>query len=377
MIKLKKSILNDYVYWVLAPHLITEDPDLNYYYDFDQSISEYTKVFDELKLTWQWQPIRLDNYKEIIYKIASSQNGKLPFVINLCDGDELNGVPGLSIIHELERYQILYTGADALFYEITTSKIPMKKAFDFHGVPTPIWEVISNKRKTSAAIFNKLGSSIILKPAVSGGSMGISIKNVVQSNEELERRVHEMRKGYHGWNLSAQGIIAEQYISGREFTTFVCGSYLNKENLKFYAPVERIFHESLTSTEKFLSFDRLWETYYEEPPMPDEGFFFQYAPVNSELKEALCQISLDAYVAVGGTGYGRLDIRMDESTGKLYVLEVNAQCGISEDENFTSIGAILKFSDESFTDLIKDIIVDTLIHKQIKRPSQKVNVAAL
>ncbi len=39
-------------------------------------------------------------------------------------------------------------------------------------------------------------------------------------------------------------------------------------------------------------------------------------------------------------GYGRLDIRMDRQTGKMYVLEVNAQCGLSEDEDYTSIGAI-------------------------------------
>ena len=28
--------------WVLAPHLITDDANIDYYYDFSQSIAEYT-----------------------------------------------------------------------------------------------------------------------------------------------------------------------------------------------------------------------------------------------------------------------------------------------------------------------------------------------
>jgi D-alanine-D-alanine ligase len=51
---------------------------------------------------------------------------------------------------------------------------------------------------------------------------------------------------------------------------------------------------------------------------------------------------------------------MDKATGKLYVLEVNAQCGISEDENFTSIGAILRFANVSFTELVVQIINNAL-----------------
>ena len=51
-----------------------------------------------------------------------------------------------------------------------------------------------------------------------------------------------------------------------------------------------------------------------------------------------------AYAAVGGRGYGRVDLRQDRVTGEIVVLEVNAQCGISEDEAYTSIGAILRFA---------------------------------
>jgi D-alanine-D-alanine ligase len=71
-------------------------------------------------------------------------------------------------------------------------------------------------------------------------------------------------------------------------------------------------------------------------------------------------VSLQAYHAVQGKGYTRADIRRDKATGQLYVLEVNAQCGLSEDENYTSIGAILRVNQTPFAQLIAEIILDAL-----------------
>jgi D-alanine-D-alanine ligase len=73
---------------------------------------------------------------------------------------------------------------------------------------------------------------------------------------------------------------------------------------------------------------------------------------------------MDAYISTGGTGYTRIDIRMNQSTNKLYVLEVNAQCGLSEDEDYTSIGAILRMSGISFTELVVEIINDAFRRKE-------------
>jgi D-alanine-D-alanine ligase len=108
-------LLKPYIIWVLAPHLETEDPNLQHYYDFTQSIKEYTKVFSELKADWKWQPVTMDNFRSVIRSIAESQNGKTPLVLNLCDGDEVNGTPGVSVIHELEKQGLIYTGSDARF----------------------------------------------------------------------------------------------------------------------------------------------------------------------------------------------------------------------------------------------------------------------
>ncbi len=353
-------LLKPYVIWVLAPHLESEDPHLNYYYDFTQSIAEYKKVFEELKAEWKWQPVTINNFKEVIRTIAESKNGKTPLIFNLCDGDEVNGTPGVSVIHEIEKYGLIYTGSDAHFYNITTSKIPMKKAFDKAGVSSANWRVITDKKGSTKGIAKRVGTPIIIKPAVSGGSMGVSVKNVVHTEEELAARVEEIKKGYRGWNLLADGLFVEQFITGPEYTTFITGSADDPDNCVVYEPVKRIFHESLPESEKFLSFDRLWEIYEDEKPMPGNGNFYEYGPAEPELISALKKLSLDAYKACGGKGYTRIDIRQDAATGKLYMLEANAQCGLSEDENYTSIGAILKVSNVSFTEVITEILRDAL-----------------
>jgi D-alanine-D-alanine ligase len=359
-------LLKPYKVWVLAPFLESSDPNIQHYYDFTQSVAEYTKVFEELKVDWKWQPVTMDNYKKIIQLISTSANGKTPLVLNLCDGDEVNGTPGVSVIYELEKYGLLYTGSDDHFYNVTTSKIPMKKAFDKAEVPTANWRVVSGSKGSIRGICKRVGTPIIIKPAVSGGSMGVSVKNVVHTEEELSKRLEELNNGYHGWNLLADGIFAEQYIAGPEFTTFITGSSDDPDNCIVYEPVERVFHPSLPDTEKFLSFGRLWEIYDDETPMPGNENFYEYKAVDQTLISTLKQLSFDAYKACGGKGYARLDIRRDAVTGKFYMLEVNAQCGLSEDENYTSIGAILKVSAKSFTDIVAEILNDALRRKATK-----------
>ena len=354
--------------WVLAPLLETNDANIDYYYDFSQSVAEYEKTFNELGIEWKWQPVTIKNYSAIIEKISAEKEfgNKTPVVFNLCDGDEINGTPGISVVRLLEEKGLIYTGADEYFYNITTSKIPMKRAFDKAKVPSAKWKAIRDKDQNLKNIFDNLGSPVIVKPSISGGSMGVGIKNVVHDHAELQEQVNKMFEGYRGWDLAADGLIAEAFITGPEFTVLISGSYNNPKDAKIYTPVERVFHSSLPEQEKFLSFDRLWEIYEEETPMPDEGNFYEYDLPDALLIDEIKKISWDAYVATKGSGYTRVDVRMDKNTNQLFVLEVNAQCGLSEDEDFTSIGAILRFSENTFTELVAEIINDAFTRRSAK-----------
>jgi D-alanine-D-alanine ligase len=349
--------------WVISPFIQSADENIDYYYDFTQSIEEYIRVFNTLELDWVWQPVSMDNFENtisIIEQIAIKEN-VIPIILNLCDGDEINGTPGVSVILELEKRNIIYTGANEYFYNITTSKIPMKKAFDKMLVPNASWISLHNKNVSFDEIKKITGLPFIVKPAVSGGSMGVGIKNVIETEQEFNAVINSLFDGYHGWNLTIDGLIAEQFIAGPEFTVFIIGSYNRPEDAVIFTPVERVFHDSLPEKERFLSFDRLWEIYETESAMPESANFYEYAIPDSSLIEKIKRVSWAAHTSNNGVGYSRVDLRINKTDNKILILEVNAQCGISEDENYTSIGAILKASDVSFVEIINHILIDGVI----------------
>jgi len=50
----------------------------------------------------------------------------------------------------------------------------------------------------------------------------------------------------------------------------------------------------------------------------------------------------------------------------MYVLEVNAQCGLSEDENYTSIGAMVRLGQDRFSDML-GAIIENALQTKLKR----------
>ncbi len=361
---------------VLAPEVHTADNTIEYYYDFSQSIDEFTRAFNALTIDWLWQPVTVQNFRNIIDAVAIQYNNRKLVIFNLCDGDEINAVPGVSVIDYLEEKKLTYTGADRGFYEMTTSKIIMKEAFEKAGVSTSPWFPITQPGFRLNGEFHALPKPILVKPAVSAGSIGLGTRNVVHTERELKTLVKDLYKGCHGWELAAGGFVAESFIKGREFTVFLIGP---AQKPFVYPPVERVFNKSLPELEKFLSFDRLWEFYEAEKPIGDYEDFYNYFPVESLLAREVMALSKEAYRAVGGVGYARIDLRMNDSTGQLYVLEVNSQCGLSEDENYTSIGAILRFANESYHRMLQRVIDDALAktkqRKVVKRLKKEQSLA--
>jgi D-alanine-D-alanine ligase len=339
------------------------DSEIGYYYDFDQSHDEYFRCFSEIGFEWKWKYITQGSYVDQLKFIKAESFPKEPLIINLCDGDEVNGAPGIEVIKELKNQGLIFTGADEYFYEITTSKIPMKKIFNEFGINTPEWDIVSSSGDNLSDIFKRLSSPLILKPAVSGGSMGLGIKNVVSNEDDAKLVLEQLQSGYKGWKLDIDGFILEEFIPGKEFTSLLTGSYNQPYCIKTYSPVERVFNQKIPATERILSYDRLWETYEEETELDQGEFLFNYFPCDPDLSEKINNLSLDVFQCLKGTGYTRIDIRQHEKNGMLYVLEANAQCGLSEDENYTSIGAILRISGISFSELITEIILDALRKK--------------
>ena len=97
-----------------------------------------------------------------------------------------------------------------------------------------------------------------------------------------------------------------------------------------YLPVEAVFNKALSNDDKILDFKSYWAGYDETGAMPNpDDCHVKWRAAPEEIRQTLVNLCRDAYLACGGTGYGRVDIRsnltdVNDPNFKVYALEVNA-----------------------------------------------------
>ncbi|MEG4074065.1 ATP-grasp domain-containing protein [Microcoleus sp. Pol14C2] len=358
--------------WVFIPYCIKGQELSSEEYDNPATHQELADVFAELCLKWKWQPITLENMHTVIEEVAASSKEYIPLVLNFCAGDEDPNYPGTCVIKLLEAKGILFTGADSTFDYLCSSKLRMKRAFVETDVATAPYEVIADPSHVQG-VCERLGTPLIVKPAMSMGSRGLSLQSVVESDEQVSKQVQWLLQGQHDMQFPLDSIFVERFINGREFTVFLLGSTQQPESIKIYPPVERVFHSNLPETERFLTYERAWAK--EESSLSLGEPFYRYQLVASDLHDRLCELSKHAYCVVGGNGYARVDIRMEKASQEIFVLEVNPNCGVSSIPLFdfsnpsaTSVGTILHLAGIPFAQLMSEIIAEAFERHSTKSP---------
>jgi D-alanine-D-alanine ligase len=332
--------------WAFVPFTVSEGRLDGFDFDTLQSKRELAHAFRELNLAWIWQPV-IDTNIETVIEQAGRDNS---IVLNLCDG--IGGTPGECVVAALERAGIRFTGADSEFYRISTSKLVMKEMMNAAGIPTPAFEALS---ASVAGVCARVGTPLLVKPDASAASGGIFLRSKVSRDEDIEDLRDRMTGAPMPRFCDSRLLFAERFIEGPEFTVFVMGNWCDPGSVRCLPPAERVFNASIPDGEKFLSYERYWGVYRDETPPPDGGPFYGYAACEARLAPMLMEISRGAYIAVHGMGYARVDLRIDRATGELFVLEVNANCGLSQDDQ-TSTGCILRLAGMSLADLLKEIL---------------------
>ena len=349
--------------WALIPYELDGNKLTAEPYDNEPTKSELAMVFHELGLPWIWQPVVLSSIEQVKTQLVLSMQTRPTVVFNFCDGLDRDGVPGVSMVKALEEAALPFTGSDSRFYGISTYKLRMKKLFSEHDVETAPWEVLPRTGPVQG-VCKRLGTPLLVKPDVSYASYGISLKSKVSTDLEIEIRRDELRRGEMGKTFADEDVFAERYLAGDEYTVFVGGYWDQPDRLWALPPSHRRFADSIPPEERFLTYDRYWG-YYKEESMPERGEpFYCYELAKDDLREELVGLANRAYCAVKGHGYARVDIRRDTVNGKLSVLEVNANCGLSGDDQ-TSTGSILKLMGWSYSDLLLRIIDQTLQRYEI------------
>ena len=226
-------------------------------------------------------------------------------VINLCDGAWEEDRPGIEVVQALERLGVAFTGAGSAFYD--PSREAMKMACHSADVKFPAY-VMARGDDDVASALARLRMPLIVKHPHGYSSVGLTKGSRVTTAEDLRREAALMLETYGA-------TLIEEFIEGREFTVLVTEARGDHEEAWALHPVEFGFPPG----ESFKHFDLKWKSFdeMETRRLVDEG------PLAARLR----QVSSLTFVALGGAGYGRCDIRMD-AAGDLYVLEINPNCGV-------------------------------------------------
>ena len=197
----------------------------------------------------------------------------------------------------LDLLDIPYTGSGVLASALAMDKWRSKLVWQASGLPVPDY-VVLNDASDFAAVEARLGLPIFVKPANEGSSIGISKVKVAG--------------GLHAaYELAARHdrcVIAERFLAGGEYTVGILGERA--------LPVIRI----VPATEFYD---------YEAKYLRDDTEYRIPSGLGEAREAEMREMALCAYRALGGRGWGRVDLMLD-ADGRMYCLEANTSPGMTD-----------------------------------------------
>jgi D-alanine-D-alanine ligase len=201
----------------------------------------------------------------------------------------------------LELLGIPYTGSGVMASSVGMDKITTKIVWLAAGVPTPRYAVL-NASSDLDAVAADLGLPLIVKPPHEGSTIGITKVNAAD----------ELKAAYDIAAALDDSVLAEEFVTGREFTVAILGSGAAARALPV---VEIVAPEG--------NYD------YQNKYFTDDTKYFCPAALPEALSEEMRRIALQAYLALGCEGWGRVDVLLRERDQKPFLLEVNTSPGMT------------------------------------------------
>jgi len=212
----------------------------------------------------------------------------------------------------LEMLGIPYTGSDPITLGICLDKSRAKEILSFHGIPTPLFHVVSSLQDLRESNYSYPS---IVKPLHEGSSKGIFNNSIVKDFVSLRAEVEKIVCEYD------QPALIEQFLSGREFTVALLGSHPDVRTL----PVVEIRFDSLPpGVNPIYSYEAKWIWDQLDHPIDVHEC---PARISSDLQKKIDTVCLEAFRLLGCRDWCRIDVRLDER-GEPHILELNPLPGI-------------------------------------------------
>lgn len=273
----------------------------------DLMILESVEAIEDAIADWGHQHVRVPVNPDGRW-VERVRRANFDLAFNLCEGIEGIAAFEPMVISVLELFGIPFTGNSSTTAALCLRKNIVNTLLDRAGLPVPRWALARRGERISS-----VGFPAICKPAAEDASIGIEQRSVVRSSRALNARLAAM---HERWDE----IIVQRFIDGREVNVGIVHDQV--------LPVAEInFGEMPRGMWKIVSYQSKWITGSEEdlgaiPSCP--------ADLPEKLTRELQRIALTAWRAVGGTGYGRVDFRID-GDGQPWLLEVNPNPDIAPD----------------------------------------------
>ena len=235
--------------------------------------------------------------------------------IALHGGDGEDG----TVQNELASLGLTYTGSGVAASALALNKVKCKQLWQQMDLSTPAFIELADDCDWHGII--EQWGKVIIKPATEGSSIGMA---VAKTGDELAA-AYQQAKQFCGV------VMAEQWVSGAEFTVAILGD----------KPLPAI---RLETDHGFYDYDAKY--------IAEDTRYLCPCGLSPEKESELQQLALAAFNSVGCKGWGRVDVMQDQQ-GTFYLLEVNTVPGMT---SHSLVPMAAKAAGLSFAELVGTIL---------------------
>jgi D-alanine-D-alanine ligase len=249
--------------------------------------------------------------------IEKLRRARVDLVFNLCES--IDGVAAMEppVISVLELLGLPYSGSSSWTTALCLRKHIVNGALERAGLPVPRFAVVRR-----GGDIPSVGFPAICKPAAEDASIGVEQRSVVRTTRQLTERVSAMLERW-------DEVLVQRYIEGREINVGILGDAV--------LPIAEIdFGRMPKGMWRIVTYRSKWETGSDEdigsaPRCP--------ARLPAAVATQARKVAIAAWRLVGGSGYGRVDMRIDER-GRPWILEVNSNPDIAPDAGLARLARV-------------------------------------
>lgn len=234
--------------------------------------------------------VGIDADRDILRVLADGGFDRVFLILHGRGGEDGQIQGGLEILG------LPYTGSGVLGSALAMDKLGTKRFWAGAGFPTPLWRTLDTLADAEACV-DTIGLPLMVKPTLEGSSIGMT---KVTARDQIEG----------AWRAATAfgPAIAERFIDGPEVTVALVGDRA--------LPAIR-----LETPRTFYDYEAKYEA--------DSTRYHLPSGLSATLEKRCQELSLAAFRALGGAGWGRVDLMID-AVGEPWLIEANTAPGMTD-----------------------------------------------